>query len=463
VNLKKVIGFAFGPIGVAAMSLLTVPLTAWYFQAEDIGKISMLQIAISFCLLVFSLGLDQAYVREYHETNNKQGLFKTCITPGFSLLLISLSVLICFEPSALADWLFGVKDAYYSILIATCILAAYVGRFLSLILRMEEHGWLFSLGQLLPKIIFLIALGLYIYFDRNINFSQLLFSHAAAFTSVILILSWSTRKNWRPKSFFLDAKKQKELLKFGLPLIVGSGAFWAVTSFDKIFLKYFSSYEELGLYTVINSFAGVAIILQNIFTTVWAPAAYKMNSTGIKDKDFKNILNRVLVGASLIFALAGLFSKVLIYILPSKYHDGQYIILALLVYPLMYSLSEVSGIGLGITRKSKLLMLLMMIALCFNILLNYCLIPIYGAAGAASSTALTFFLLFILKTECSNFYWRSFSRVKIYIASLICVVLSVSYCLFGKFFYYYFMGAFIIILILSVVLLVNMLEIFDNA
>jgi O-antigen/teichoic acid export membrane protein len=430
-NLRKLASFAFGSIGVAAVSLITVPLMAWYFKAEDIGKISMMQIGVSFCLLLFSFGLDQAYVREFHATNNKAGLFKACIIPGAALLLICLSALLLLEPTALSSWLFGIKESAYSVMLATCFIAAFVGRFLSLILRMQERGWYFSISQLMPKVLFLAVLGVFIFQNSRLELTQLLIAHTVAFISVVALFAWNTRDHWHPSSEPISLPKQRELLSFGLPLVVSGAAFWGLTSLDRAFLKHYSGFEELGLYSVINSFAGIAVVLQNIFTTVWAPTAYKWHTEGADAAQFQKMIDRVLAAVVLVFAIAGMFSWVIAYLLPAKYQSGQYTIMACLVYPLLYSLSETTGIGLGIARKSAWSMMGMLLALAVNVVCNFWLVPIYGAAGAASATALSFLALLILRTELSSRYWVKFPRAKLYFFVFICTSCAVAYCLFG--------------------------------
>ena len=73
-NIRKIFGFSIGPLGGAVLGFLTLPITAWFFSSEDIGRIALLQIVIGFTTVLFSLGLDQAYVREYHEKENKSNL-----------------------------------------------------------------------------------------------------------------------------------------------------------------------------------------------------------------------------------------------------------------------------------------------------------------------------------------------------------------------------------------------------
>lgn len=430
-NLRKIAGFALGPIGVAAVSLITVPLTAWYFRAEDIGKISMLQIGVSFCLLLFSLGLDQAYVREYHETSNKEGLFKACIMPGLTLLLLCLSTLLALDPTSLSSYLFEMKEPVYSYMIAVCFVAAFIGRFFSLILRMQERGWAFSISQIAPKIGFLIVLGLFVYQNSMLGLTQLLIAHTLAFISVVAIFAWNTSGEWGGAGQLSFMRKQQELLQFGLPLVISSAAFWGMISLDRVFLKHYSGFDELGLYSVINSFAGVAIVLQNIFTTIWAPTAYKWHAEGVGGAEFQKVVDRVLIVVVLVFSAAGMFSWVLAYLLPAKYQEGQYIIMPCLIYPLLYSLSETTGVGLGIARKSGWSMLAALLALGVNVLCNYWLVPRYGAAGAASATGLSFLALLIFRTELSIRFWMYSPRVRIYSTVLICTTYAIVFCLYG--------------------------------
>jgi O-antigen/teichoic acid export membrane protein len=448
VNLTKFAGFAVGPIGVAAVSLISVPLTAWYFSAEDIGKISMLQIGISFCLLLFSLGLDQAYVREYHEAINKVELFRACLLPGLIALVATLCGLMLLAPAALSSWLFDADMPVYSLLIAVSISAAFAGRFFSLILRMEERGWAFSISQLMPKVAFLLVLGWFV-FNKDCGLVQLLIAHAIAFTSVVMLFAWNTRTQWWVSVGSISSSKRRELLLFGLPLVISGVAFWGMTSLDRVFLKNYSTYEELGLYAVINSFAGVAVVLQNIFTTIWAPTVYKWHAEGVDSIQFQKVVDRVLLVVVTVLSVAGMMSWLLRYLLPAEYQNGQYILMGCLIYPLLYSLSETTGVGLGISRKSAWSMLCMLVALLVNIFFNYMLVPIYGAAGAATATGLSFLALFILRTELSNRCWVRLPRRGLYILVLSSTAMAIGHCLYGSLIGGYIFLGWSIVLVIS--------------
>ncbi|WP_318506403.1 lipopolysaccharide biosynthesis protein [Photobacterium leiognathi] len=427
-NIKKILLFAVGPIGTAILGFISLPIITWYFPQEDIGKISLLPVVISLSTLVFSLGLDQSYVREYHESDNKYLLFKESFYPGFILLIIFFTFTIFFDDKILAKFVFDENSHYYSYLLIISILSSFSSRFLSLILRMDEKGGLYSLSQLIPKVVFLIfILGCFLFNVKN-EFILLVVAYLISHVSILLLLLFFNRK-YLYKTFNLKIKIHNiiEYLKFGLPLVLGGAAYWGLTAIDKVFIRYYSSLDELGLYSVSVSFAGAAIILQSIFSTIWAPTVYKWAAENKNMDQIDRIRNYILLLILFIFCLTGLFSWVVKYILPLEYAKAQFIVISCLGFPLLYTLSETTVIGIGITKKSKYSMLVSIIAFGVNLLGNYFFIPIFGASGAAVSTCFSFYIFFILRTEFSVYLWRSFARSKMYFSITWVVILSI-YC-----------------------------------
>lgn len=431
-KIKQISAFSVGPIGGAVLSLITLPLVTWLYSVEDVGRIAMLQVMSSFCILLFSLGLDQAYVREYHEVEEKPALLKAALLPGFLLLVVGL--LVCLSlPGFISKNLFSVDSMQISLLVALCFISAFISRFLSLILRMQEKGLAFSMSQVFPRFFFLVIIGVYYLFSFGFDFLHLVFAHVLSILAIAIIYSWNTRDEWMAAfGQKIDIAKLKAMLHFGMPLIMGGAALWGLTTMDRLFLRNLSSFEELGIYSVASSFAGVAIIFQSIFSTVWAPTVYKWAAEGINTEKIDQVSEFVLIVVVLLFVLAGLFSWIVPWLLPEKYGQVEYILVACMVYPLLYTLSETTAVGLGVMRKSSYSMLASLVALFFNLLGSYFLIPGYGAAGAAVSTALAFWIFLICRTELSCLVWRKTPRLKIYFTTFICLATAIISAFLGE-------------------------------
>jgi O-antigen/teichoic acid export membrane protein len=424
VNTRQILYFAIGPIGNAAISFITIPILAWVFLPADIGRLTMLQTTVSFALLLFSLGLDQAYVREFHEVENRAALLKSVFIPGFLILILAI-ITSQFLPISLSVLLFDSNSVLLNYLIILGILLSFISRFLSLILRMQERGLAYSMGQIIPKLTFLLLVICYFCIGIEPFFEYLIIGNILSVSIMCTIIVFNTRSDWFPAiGEKINKYNLNKMIGYSLPLIGSGLAYWGLTTMDKIFLRKYSSFEDLGIYSVAISFSGIALVMQSIFTTIWVPLVNKWVAEGGNEIKITKVVDFVSFAIISLWALSGMFSWFVIYILPLEYTNVKNILLASMAYPLLYTLSESTGVGINITRKTIFSLLASIIALSVNALGNWFLIPIYGAAGAAIASAAAFFVFFFIRTEVSCNIWKSFERTRIYLFTGILVILS---------------------------------------
>lgn len=429
---KKILSFAIGPIGGAFLGLITLPLITWFFAQEDVGRLSMLQVTLSFGVLLFSLGLDQSYVREFHEREDKSALLKQAAAPGLVLLVLTVVALLSFG-GLISELLFDVPSIHLSLLVAVALLANFTSRFLSLVLRMKERGLAYSMSQLLPKLLLVILVGLYVITEANKTLTNLVFAATVSFVAVAIVFAWNTREEWlNSVTAPFNLSEVIAMLRFGLPLILGGLAFWGLTALDKVFLRTLASYEELAIYSVSVSFAAAASIFKSVFSTVWAPTVYKWASSGEGLENIEKTTRFVLTIVVLIFCLAGLFSWGVTYVLPSAYDSVQWIVVSCLGFPLLYTLSETTVVGIGISRRSSYALFSALIAFGVNIAGNFWLIPFFGAKGAAVSTCFSFWVFLVLRTEFSIYLWRRIPRLMLYTYTSVAALLACIFTLYGE-------------------------------
>ncbi|OXL20524.1 oligosaccharide flippase family protein [Psychrobacter sp. DAB_AL32B] len=430
---NKILGYAIGPIGAAMMGFITLPIITWFYSVEDVGRISMLQVVASFSVLLFCLGLDQAYVREYHEHKVKPKLFKTALLPGLILSLVFFGPIFIFDSQLISKWLYDIPSTYLTIISIVCFVLSLISRFLSLILRMEERALAYSMSQLLPKILFLVFILSTVWLGLTKDAYNLITAHTLSITAIFLVFAWNTRKEWLSAlRYKIDYKELNKLLAFGLPLVVGGLAAWGLKVMDKLFLRGMSTFSELGVYSVAASIAGVAAIFAGIFNTIWAPMVYKWVNEGVDLAKIDEISEHLLAAIYFVTVLSGLFSWILPYFLPKEYAAIQYLITACLLGPLFYTLSETTAVGITIARKTKLSMVASIGAMSINVVGNYILVPRMGAAGAAVSTAVAFWVFYILRTELSRLVWRNMPRVKAYLLITLLLVATIIHSVFLK-------------------------------
>jgi len=437
---KEAFYFALGPIGAALLSVFILPLLTWYFNVEDIGRLAMLTTATSFCVLFFSLGLDQAYVREYHEVKDKSALFLSVIFPGLYFLVFTIVIFIIFGID-IAGLLFGISSTFVFSLLLISILCVFLSRYLGLILRMQERALAYSMSQLLPKIFLLALIGFYILFSVEATFQYLLMANVFASVAVLIVMLWNVKIDLLKSVFSkIDFVILKRMIGYGIPLIFSGLAYWGVTAVDRFLLRELSTFEELGIYSLAINFAAIGLVFQNIFTTVWVPIVYKWAANGVDAGKLDQVKDIVLLVIVMVFCLSAMLSWVISFFLPPVYDQVQYILIPCLACPLFYTLSEVTGIGIGIKRKTWFSLWATLITLAVNTGANLILIPIYGATGAAIASAIAFFVFLLVRTESSIYLGQTFSRANVYAFSLVSLVGCVFHVLYARelFIYLYF-------------------------
>ncbi|HDS7137574.1 TPA: polysaccharide biosynthesis C-terminal domain-containing protein, partial [Klebsiella aerogenes] len=270
------------------------------------------------------------------------------------------------------------------------------------------------------------------------------------FLSTLLVILLITKKDWIAAiSSKIDYQKLKDMFFFGFPLIWGGIAFWGVTAMDRVFLRSLSTFEQLAIFSVAISFANAASIIQNIFSTLWAPMVYKISND---DEESIKLVNKasqyILLVVVTVFCIAGLFSWLVDFFIPTTYADVKFILLACLGYPLLYTLSETTVVGIGISKKTSYSMLASVLALGINLVLNYVMVPKFGAAGAAVSTCLTFWFFLVFRTEFSILSWKKMPRLDLYFFTFLCVFGSMVEALWGRNYSMYLKYYWVVVLML---------------
>ena len=404
-----------GPLFGAVLGFITLPLIAWLFPQEDIGRFTLYQAVLGFGVMLFSLAMHQAYVREYHESPDKGVLLKLTVLPGGIFFLI-FSCIFIFSPLSLSVLIFDVSSLSLDFMILGGLLLSYLINILVHVLRMQERGVAFSVAEVMPRLSHLLFIAIIIIFFNAYDFQDLIASNIIAlfvtFIALTFMLSPDIGSALRSR---FNRRKMKSMLAFSMPLVVGSLSYWALTTMDRFFLRSLAGFEELGLYAVTVSIASVAAILSKIFSNLWHPTVYRWAKEGVRPDRVQTVVDYMLVGVLSIWALAGLLSWFITYLLPQEYNEIQYLVVACIAMPLLYMLSETTVVGIGITRRSVFSMLASILALVVNLILNFILIPEHGAAGAAMASAYSFCVFFVVRTESSCYVWENIRRNKMYL------------------------------------------------
>lgn len=188
------------------------------------------------------------------------------------------------------------------------------------------------------------------------------------------------------------------MLKFCLPLVPTTIFWWITGVSDRYMVAWMCSDELNGLYTVAYKIPNLLIYAVSIFDSAW-----KLSVSAEEDSEAcRNFYSRVWRVYTTVAFLGGgammLFSRVFARILfASDYQDAWVYIPVLTLATIFTALCTFLGSVYFSSKKTIGSMLTAFVGAGLNVLLNFLLIPAWGAMGASIATFASYFIVCVLR------------------------------------------------------------------
>lgn len=430
------------------LGLITVPLLTRIVDPNEYGQLALFNVYSSIALMFFCLGLDQSLVRFYYDKTElmyKRALFSFSIKTSLIVCLFSSVMFLFFVYRDIVRLDFNFEICF---LLVANIFILIIDRFVTLTVRLNYKSKLYSICLILKKSLFVtIFLLLFYVYDNS------LFSLCMATIFSVLIPSLLAIYFTKHLLFFFQGNEKiprKELFLFGFPFIFSLGITQLFNVVDKLFLSYFCSYADVGIYSSAFSILNIFSVIQLTFNSIWSSIRVEHYTKAQNDTAFFQKSHFIItvimffLGINLI-----LFRDVFSLILGEKYRFVAFIIPFLIFNPIMYTISETTNIGIDFAKKSYLHIIVSIVSLVSNVLGNILLVPRYGCEGAALSTGFSYVVFFVFRTFFSlKYYYVDFHLIRFFVTTGV-VVLFAFYATFYKtdliFFFLYFLCVVVII------------------
>jgi O-antigen/teichoic acid export membrane protein len=417
------------------LGLLTEPIITRLVDPSDNGKYGIFNMYSSLAVMVLCIGLDQALVRYYYEKDTddyKRVLLSKCVVIPVVLCLIISGIVMILSLSGLVKFKFNPL-----IMGILCVFTLFqlIYRFSLLLVRLEYKSKLYSLLNIIHKLIYLVAVFPLIFLFKNNHVMALVISTTLASFVCLFSSVTANRKIWKPTNNKGACETStRELMRYGYPYILSMGLATLFSAIDKISLDIYRTDHEIGVYTSAITLINVFAIIQTTFNTLWQPMSVEHYTKDKQDRSFYQQGNQLItivmffIGLSLI-----LFKDIFVYILGSKYREAATILPFLCFNPIMYTISETTVSGLVFKKKSMMQIVVSAGACATNIIGNMILVPRLGGRGAAISTGISYIVFFTLRTVLSNRYFYVDFKLGRFYTLTFAVVLYSFYNTFFKF------------------------------
>ena len=382
--------YALGDILPRLLSFITFPILTNYLTPAEYGIINYVNTLNLFLIIVSVLCLNTYYLvyfyKQPNEEHQKQLLGNLSLFILISTTIISIiTFIIGFYTNILNSE--GMPFFPY---ITIGILINFFSIFQilpSALYRLQERPLPLTIINIIKGIL-TASITLFLVIFHSYKALGVLMSSLIVNILFAFIFLYITYKH---AIFNFNFKQIKNALKFSLPLLPGSIAYYLLNMSDRIIIKDILDLNSLGIYSTASTLA----LLLNIITMgaykAFEPYIFKIYGNPSFEMQFKKIFNTYLfvliIGAS---ALA-LFSREFFIIFSSeKFHEAYKYVPVILIGLISSSISIIYGTVITARERTKISSLISIIGGCCSVVLNIILVPLIGIWGACTSSLICF-------------------------------------------------------------------------
>ncbi|WP_294950265.1 oligosaccharide flippase family protein [uncultured Eubacterium sp.] len=211
----------------------------------------------------------------------------------------------------------------------------------------------------------------------------------------------------------------KHALKISLPLILHGAALNILSNSDRIMITWLADASQSGIYSLSYSLGMITYAITLSIDGIWIPwFTNKMKEKSYDEinyitKDYIKLITYIMCGLIIV-------SPEILKILASKsYWEGIKLMPIIIVANFLFFAYNIYSNLEHYYKKSNQITALTILAAVLNLVLNYIFIPKFGYVAAAFTTAISYFVIFILHSIYSKTLNSNVFSIKMFILPII--------------------------------------------
>ncbi|HEX6982078.1 MAG TPA: polysaccharide biosynthesis C-terminal domain-containing protein [Balneolaceae bacterium] len=397
------------------INYLLVPIHTKFFNTAQYGVVSLVYAAIAFLNIVFTFGMESAYLRYAKDRERARTVFKTiqlallAFASLAALLLWFLAPLLMplmsLDPSTKGIFLMMIGIIWFD----TLSLVPFAE------LRLVRKSLLYAIVRF-GHVLINVGLNLYLILHLELGIEAVFIANLVASGIITLIM-------WMFTARMLGGSWSKPILKkaliFGLPFIPAGVGYVINEMIDRFFLGNYMSQSTVtelygadltpesivGIYSACYKLSVFMLLLVQMFRMAWQPFFLREADQPGAKKLYRDVFRYFNGIAGIFFLGVALFVEQIVqiripfldaYLVDKEFWLGLQIVPLLLIAYWFQGWYMNFSAGIFIKEKTKVLPVITLIGAAVTISANLLLIPYFGMMGAATATLISYSLMAIL-------------------------------------------------------------------
>lgn len=395
---------------------LLVPLHTDVFSTSQYGVVSLVYAGLVFLNVVFTFGMESAYLRYAKDRDQAKNVFKTLQMGLGALSAVLVALLVLLAPAlmpAMSLESTGNQNLYWMMLgilwFDTMVLVPFAE------LRLVRRQWAFALlktGNILVNVglQFYLILGLH-WGIEAVFFASLIASGLTAFV-IWIITAPMLAGTWDTPIF-------RKALRFGLPFVPAGLGYAINETLDRFFLGNYMSQatvtelhspdmtpdDVVGIYSACYKLSVFMLLLVQMFRMAWQPFFLRESDDPDAPALYRDVFRYFNVVAGICFLIVALFAQQIVqikvpvldvYLVGEEYWSGLGIVPVLLGAYWFQGWYINFSAGIFIEEKTKILPVITLVGAGITVVANLIMIPYFGMMGSAVATLISYALMALL-------------------------------------------------------------------
>ncbi|MEN3042704.1 MAG: oligosaccharide flippase family protein [Fervidobacterium sp.] len=446
---KNYLAFSIGTWVSLVISFFSTPITSYLIPPGEFGKASLFYTIYSLVSLIVQCGTLNSLIRFYYKYDEKNALFYSSILIPFFGILFVTPVLFALKEKIDSVFQTG-YPATFVLAMLFSLLFGIIQQYTLTLLRVQQKGVLYSFLSILTQIVNLTIAIIYSLFI-NKSFYALVISQLVSYITVSVVSIFLLRELL--KKIKIDLKITKKVFMYGYPFLFTAIVWWIVSGTDKIMIRFYKDFSQLGLYAAANKLVAAMGIFTSGFNTMWYPYVYEKyekEGEGIKERISKifNYVSFLVVSLSVLLMS---FKDLIFLLFAKQYRNAASISPFLLTYPAIMSMAVIVARGIDFKNKTYWFIVSDTFGAVSNVILNILLIPVLGARGAAIASGVSYFLIFLVEFIVSQkLFYVLYDKLKVFFGIVLLYLSAIINTFFSKSLLLFCLNVFIISVLLMI-------------
>lgn len=451
--VKKNYLYLFKNIGLLTLSnfgskilvFLLVPLYTSVLTTADYGTYDLFYTSIALLLPILTLNVSEGVLRFALDKDQDESIIYSI---GLKVTGIGFLVLVA---ACLLNAVFNVypllnEYAFYFILL---YLTTALYQLLTSFIRGIDKVAVLSVASVLNTVAILVFNILFLVVIKGSLIGYFWANILGALLSSVYLIYKIHRYQIRPTRR-QNKGLEREIIAYSHPLILNSLGWWLNNAADRYIVIAFCGVAANGVYSVGYKIPSILNIFANIFNQAWVLSSVKSfdkkEDTVFFEKIYSNYNMMLVVLCSVLIAISKLLAT---FLYSNAFYEAWIYVPFLLIANVFGAISGFAGGIFSAAKDSKIYSVSTLIGAGANIVFNLILVYSIGVIGAAISTMVSYFIVWVIRLYTMKKYISfEIALLRDCLAYLILVVQSVALMVIGRDSLMYFSQCVAIVLLL---------------